>query len=113
MHICIGIPTITAHSNYYGIKNGSNLNISCILSGLLSSTSDYVKWEHDIRKANYKKTEVLVESPQGPAYVISTLKIVNAKPFYDEGTFMCFAKDSFDNLQDSITVKVHSKSHVT
>ncbi len=115
MHILFiyaGISTITANNNYYGIKKGSNLDISCILTGLHSNNSDYIEWEHDRRRARHKKTEVFVESPQGPAYVMSTLKIVNAKLYHDDGTFTCIGKEPFDNLQNSIIVKIHCKSHV-
>ncbi len=100
--------TIMANSNYFGIKNGSNLNISCTLTGLLSRRYS-IRWEHNRRSVKYKQTEVFVEPPEGADYVVSTIQIVNAKPSTDEGNFVCYGNNSFNNSKDVITVTIHSK----
>ena len=97
---------IIPSGEYFGIKSGSSLNISCTLTGVVSTFPYDISWYHNGYNTVHKFTSVLVKQKHSSDYVISTLQIFDSEPENDEGVFQCSGNNSFTVEMAKIRVKI-------
>ena len=96
----------TSGGIYWDVMSGSNINISCNLSGILSPNSYSIKWTLNRKITEFNYTNVYVNSLLSTDYVISTLHIVSARHPMDEGVYECIGNDSLRILVAPIKVRI-------